>query len=156
MIWPPVDVKHTEDLSKHLFRASITHNVENHLNIRKYPLLSLPRWYTYHEFYKINIAVIVGIVHSEHVFLHFVSIIPLWQSLKKIENKSPSVLISNLFYLFHHFAEVLLLHLAIWVFGDEGVELLSNILWRKGSVRSCDLNICGKFSDFENLFAESA
>ena len=63
---------------------------------------------------------------------------------------------SKNFNLFHHFAEVLLLHLAIWVFGDEGVELLSDILWRKASVRSCDLNICGKFSYFENLFGESA
>ena len=84
MIWSPIHVKHTEDLSKHLFGASIAHDVENHLNIRKYPVLSLPRWYPHHEFYKINIAVIVGIVHPEHVFLHFVCIIPLRQSLKKI------------------------------------------------------------------------
>ena len=41
------------------------------------------------------------------------------------------MLISKKFNLFHHFAEVLLLHLAIWVFGDEGIELLTDILWRK-------------------------
>ena len=82
----PVHVKDTEDLSKHVFRTSITHDVENHLIVRKYTF-SLPKLCPDHEFYKINIAVIVGIVHPEHVFLHFVRIISLRQSLKMIHRE---------------------------------------------------------------------
>ena len=82
----PVHIKHTEDLSKHLFWASIAHDVENHLIMRRKCstfFLSQNCILPYHEFYKINIAVIVGIVNPEHVLLHFVCIISLRQSLNK-------------------------------------------------------------------------
>ena len=36
--------------------------------------------------------------------------------------------------LFHHFAKILLLHLAIWMLSDEGVELFTDILCSKGLV----------------------
>ena len=36
----------------------------------------------HHELYEVNIAVVVGVVNPEHVFLHLVSIVSLRQSLK--------------------------------------------------------------------------
>ena len=36
----------------------------------------------HHELHEVDIAVVVGVVHPEHVFLHLVSIISLGQSLK--------------------------------------------------------------------------
>ena len=82
--------------------------------------------FPYHEFYKINVAVIVCIIDPKHVFLHLVCIIPLWQSLEKVlMRKKTKFKNSN---LFHHFAKIFLLHLAIWVFSNEGIELFTDIL----------------------------
>ena len=36
----------------------------------------------HHELYEVDIAVVVGVVNPEHVFLHLVSIVSLRQSLK--------------------------------------------------------------------------
>ena len=86
--------------------------------------------FPYHEFYKINVAVIVCIIDPKHVFLHLVCIIPLWQSLEKVlMRKKTKFKNSN---LFHHFAKIFLLHLAIWVFSNEGIELFTDILNGKG------------------------